>query len=166
MNFEEALRRIQGLMGVGSIEDDTHILEEDAVKDFIKSNKGTVRQVVENWCLVHYCFLINRDMTLNHWRRELYTQMHNCAKVSFPNNRYPKRYSKFKEIFIDKLNLDNPQEVINLIYNKFFVEEGFKEDTKLLNNIAFDFCNNLNNIIDIIAIGDFSKIKEYAKILK
>jgi hypothetical protein len=56
MDFVETLKKMQRLMGVGDIEDGINILEEDAVKKFIKSDKGTVYQVAENWCLVHYCF--------------------------------------------------------------------------------------------------------------
>jgi hypothetical protein len=67
---------------------------------------------------------------------------------------------------VDKLNLDNPQKVINIIHDKFYEIEHFEKDTKLLNNLVFDFCNNLTQIIDILAIGSFQKINEYAQTLK
>ena len=128
---------------------------------FIDNAFNLSQQIIENWCLVHYCTITNRTDTKKHWKNELFAHMDNVSKNTIKkNNSLENRKKAFIEAFDYNDLFTSPERIVRLTLRKFIKEEidtKSEEYTKCVN----DCFNSINDIIDALSDGDVYKIGEY-----
>lgn len=128
---------------------------------FIDNAFNLSQQIIENWCLVHYCTITNRTDTKKHWKDELFAHMDNVSKNTIKkNNSFENRKKAFIEAFDYNDLFTSPERIVRLTLRKFMKEEidtKSEEYTKCVN----DCFNSINDIIDALSDGDVHKIGEY-----
>ena len=113
-------------------------------EQYINNIDGIADQIVENWCLIHYCTLYDiDDENKNHWKQELCAH---CKKLL----RSLAKVNKLKVTqyaMIDMLELDDAKQIEAIIADKFR-EEHFE----LVSDICDDFVNiGLHKIIYLVS---------------
>lgn len=128
---------------------------------FIDNAFNLSQQIIENWCLVHYCTITNRTDTKKHWKNELFAHMDNVSKNTIKkNNSLENRKKAFIEAFDYNDLFTSPERIVRLTLRKFMKEEidtKSEEYAKCVN----DCFNSINDIIDALSDGDVHKIGEY-----
>jgi trehalose-6-phosphate synthase len=90
-------------------------------EQYINNIDNIANQIVENWCLIHYCTLYDSDNeNKNHWKQELRAY---CKKLLQSIVKVNKLKAT-NAAMIDMLELDNPDQIYAIIYDKF-EEEHF-----------------------------------------
>lgn len=125
---------------------------------FIESVDALMPQIIQNWCLIRYCRITKSDdKTINHWKSELTAHLKNlCVMQLKGGNKPSKRLKAVKEAF-GLMDYFNRPEVIKMLCEDKFIEEGINPNTK--ESIAtFEECfGELNNIASLIANFKYSK---------
>lgn len=128
---------------------------------FIDNAFNLSQQIIENWCLVHYCTIIGRTNTKEHWKSELYAHMDNVSKNTIKkNNSLENRKKAFVEAFDYNDLFTTPDRIIRLTLRKFIKEHIDTKSEEYIKCVN-DCFNSVNDIIDVLADGDVYKIGEY-----
>ena len=146
-----------------AVERHVNMLMEYAIPraKFIDNVGNLTTQMLENWCLVHYCTLTGRTMTKDHWKKELYAHMTNIGKKAIKgNNSCENRINAITEGF-SQMDVPTTVERIDfLIGDKFIMEDIDIEDTVYAK--CLEDCNNsIPSMINVLADGYYKNIKEY-----
>lgn len=95
-------------------------------KDFIRTCDNFHKQIVENWCLVKYCNLYDKqNLNLNHWKYELYSHCDNLYRMQIDSDKY----KAIKHSFIKNNELDD-YKTVELTTCKKFEYEGIETNSK------------------------------------
>lgn len=147
-----------------AVEKHVSMLMEYAIprSKFIDNVWHLARQIIENWCLVHYCTLTNRTMTKEHWAKELRTHMTNIALTPIKgNNSADARKKAIKEGF-NVMELFNGTEVINNVIFQKFTDENIDVSSKEYAQTVEDCFAELDKIIEVIASYTSANIIAYS----
>jgi hypothetical protein len=123
----------------------THIFEMAYSREqYIDNIDDIADQIVENWCLIHYCTLYDKDnKNKAHWKQELKSY---CKKLL----RSVVKVNKLKatqDAMIEMLELDNQKIVEVTIADKFE-----KENFEIKQDICKDFSEyGLQKIIYLVS---------------
>ena len=131
---------------------------------FIKRVDDVVPQLVENWCLVHYCTLCNEDINQckNHWKIELRTSFISIGNRKLVgNNSVQGRYKALEEGFSYSELLTDYNTSYNYCIEKFDKEKIKWEDNNLYNQCIKDLIENYSIIINLLADFNLHNIIEY-----
>ena len=136
--------------------------------EFIRNVSNMVQQIIENWCLVHYCTLFGDRTEKEHWRNELTAHMLNVSRKTIKkNDSYETRLKAVSEGFDWNDLPSDASKVYSIVCHKFIVEgiidkTSFRNIDQNLMKCAEDCNNEINNIISIIAEKNELNIQEYA----
>lgn len=115
-------------------------------------------QIIENWCLVHWCDL-NPDNDIskrlrNHWVSELKSYMYRIVEVKLKSGRKDK---VIQDELIKHYELDDHNEIADVIRDKF------KEENlgKYVINISFDCADKALEICKVLSTNNKDDIEEY-----
>lgn len=113
-------------------------------EQYIDNIDDIADQIVENWCLIHYCTLYDKDnKNKSHWKQELKSY---CKKLL----RSVVKVNKLKatqDAMIEMLELDNQKIVEVTIADKFE-----KENFEIKQDICRDFSEyGLQKIIYLVS---------------
>lgn len=129
-----------------------NVLLEYAVsrKEFVRNVYNLSYQIIENWCLIHYCTLTKRTETKEHWKDELYAHIDNIVFDGIKSNNSPK--SRLKAIIqaFDRADLYKDETVIYNKVQRKFKKEGIKLDD-VFNIVVTDCFNSINDIANVLA---------------
>lgn len=105
-----------------------------------------IPQIVENWCLVYYCNIYDKEnINKNHWKIELRTQLLTIIKQK---TKHIDRRKVIIDCFINKFEFDDTKSIYELVYNKLYNKEHISTD------IIYDICkiikDNINDIIELL----------------
>lgn len=119
-------------------------------------------QIIQNWCLVHYCTLAEREQLKKHWKEdELQTHLMKCAGYNIQGNNSPKaRARALYEVWSER-DFNSNVNTINLIVNTKFRKEGIDVTSPIYQNCLHDCMIASNDIINVIANADVSEIIAY-----
>ena len=110
------------------------------------------QQILENWCLIRYCTLTNRNETKEHWKNELLAYLHRIDINGIKANNSPKnRIKAIKEGFDMADLFDINSKIYKSVYRKFKIE-GIN-DNGIIELVIIDFHKSLNDLITILANG-------------
>ena len=136
-------------------------------KKFKEKIENLMIQILENWCLVHYCTIVGRTETKNYWKNnELRPHLIQCAYYKMQgNNSYEARLKVLQEVWSETECDSDLSAIDNAVCTKFAIE-GI--DTK--NNDSYKKCiqdclNAAPDIMHVIALGKADKIQEYINTL-
>lgn len=136
----------------------------DPRNKFIDKVDATLPQIVENWCLVHYCSLIGEDINncKGHWQRELKTALIAIGSRKLKGNNSPSsRYKAFEEGVEYSELLDDYDTLFSNCITKFETENINWEDNELYNQCIKDLLNNKTIILDLLSNYKFRNIIDY-----
>ena len=130
-------------------------------KDFVNKSAHLVGQILENWCLVHYCTLCGRTETKDHWSGELLMHMMNIGNETMKSNdSYESRVKAIYEGFAKKDIPSTPERIRKLIAAKLIVEKINTKDPTIIKSVE-DCHNSIDTIVCQIASGDSEAAWEY-----
>lgn len=116
-------------------------------KELKKRVEGLLNQIIENWCLVRYCSLYDKDnINKNHWRKELQNHLFNIFEMNIKGGNYYSKYNLISEIIFDKREITTSNKISLIIRNKFR-----KEGIAIENDISEECLENLKSIIELIS---------------
>lgn len=140
------------------------ILQEhaDPRKDVINTLKNYFAQLAENWCLVHYCTLVNEDVNncKNHWRTELWAIIGKMGSFKLKgNNDYNNRTKVIKTAENIKELLTDFDVIYGNVRAKFAKEKINNEE--VIETTINDLINAKKDIIHCIANFNRKEIFDY-----
>lgn len=128
---------------------------------FIENAYNLSSQIIENWCLVHYCTIVGRTETKTHWRDELYSHMDNVSRDTIKsNNSYEVRAKALTEAFEWNDLFSGSDRIIRLTSRKFN-KENINIESKEYFQCMEDCFNSIGDIIDVMAKFDPLEIEKY-----
>lgn len=142
------------------------LLTEMAIprKNYKERIRGLSCQLLENWCLVRYCSLIEQEQYKKHWSDELRGYMLSMSRLSMKgNDSIQARQKVFEEVWTEE-DHDNPQLLTMTIANKF-IKEGIDVNSETVVNCIMDCISAKSTIIEVILSRDIDKITKYVQSL-
>lgn len=119
-------------------------------------------QIIQNWCLVHYCTLTNRKELKKHWKEdELQTHLMKCAGFNIQGNNSPKARAKALTEIWSERDFNSNTNTINLIVNTKFRKENIDITTPIYSQCLNDCLEASNDIIKVIADANIKEIIDY-----
>lgn len=119
-------------------------------------------QIIQNWCLVHYCTLINREALKKHWKEdELQTYLTKCASYKIDGNNSVKgRLKALNEVWAER-DFATDVNCINLIVNTKFRKEHIDVNSPIYQQCIEDCSWHTSQIISVIANANVEDIINY-----
>lgn len=132
---------------------------------FIDRVDDLLPQLVENWCLIHYCTIMNEDVNQcvfkKHWETELRNIMFQMSMKKVGNNKPQIRYKAFIEAFGRSELLDDVDVAYTLCIDKFEKENISWDNNPNYQQCINDLIANKNDIINILVNFNRNEIIEY-----
>lgn len=124
-------------------------------KDFVNLIWNLSDQIIENWCLVHYCTVIGQTEYKKHWADELkgYLKRISRTGIKSSNDFNSRKKCVLQAFAMNDLDKGDISERIYLIIQNKFESEGI-EDMGLLMQISADCANRLHELIDILSTSN------------
>lgn len=124
-------------------------------KDFVNLIWNLSDQIIENWCLVHYCTVIGQTEYKKHWADELkgYLKRISRTGIKSSNDFNSRKKCVLQAFAMNDLDKGDISERIYLIIQNKFESEGI-EDIGLLMQISADCANRLHELIDILSTSN------------
>lgn len=123
---------------------------------YINEVHSLTDQIVQNWCLIKYCNLydIENENRL-HWSKELIAHISNLQRMKLKGGINKYRTTKYSFIERDEINnINNVEQIIVLKFEEEHINTNLME-------IAIEFVNSLDTIIDIISNKTLQELKNY-----
>lgn len=138
------------------------ILTEMSLKRKIYKSRvdSLIPQVLENWCLVHYCTLTGDNSTKEHWKRELRGHIITLFRFAIKgNDSVMSREHVIREIWMD--NDFTEPDILNFVINNKFASEGICTTDETYFDVISDCIFSQHKLIGIILSRDINKLNEY-----
>lgn len=137
------------------VEKKLSLITEYAIKrkEFKYNFWNLLEQIIQNWCLVRYCRIIDSDYNdcLNHWKGELIALMAKIARSDLKgNNSYESRLKALSEV-VEDYEITQNKDVIKDIITEKFVSEGIACFGDVFECVSDSCSESLNDVIDAIA---------------
>lgn len=138
------------------------ILNEMALprKTYKKRIDDLMPQVLENWCLVHYCTVIEQEQYKVHWSGELRVHLLTMTRLSISNNDSKESRLKVLQEIWDENDYGKP-EFLNLTVVNKFIEEQIDITSQEYGYVIADCIGAMQNIFNAILSRDVNYIQEY-----
>jgi hypothetical protein len=128
--------------------------------DFVYRVSNLLPQILESWCLIHYCSLVGRTQTKEHWKDELFAHMSNIGGLEIKsNNKFKKRLKAIYEGFEIRDLPNKGTKQISFYIERKFISKGIDVNDNVFKQVVYDCYNSLKNIAE--AIAEPLNIKEY-----
>ena len=116
-------------------------------KEIRKRVEALTNQIIENWCLVTYCSLYDKNNTnKNYWKQELKAHLYNIYEMKIKGGNAKTKYNLISEIIYDKKEITTSSKIASIIRVKF------RTENIIIYNDICDLCiENLNYIIELIS---------------
>lgn len=130
-------------------------------KEFLQNVRDIVFQLIENWCLIHYCTLTSSKNELKeHWKTEFFGHMSKIIRTKIKDADNLVRLKAIKEAFNDMDLYESSDLIFNFVSYKF-IEENI-ELNEIVHKVCEDCFNSINDIAYIASLqNDFKSLKEY-----
>ena len=116
-------------------------------KEIRKRVEALTNQIIENWCLVTYCSLYDKNNTnKNYWKQELKAHLYNIYEMKIKGGNAKTKYNLISEIIYDKKEITTSSKIASIIRVKF------RTENIIIHNDICDSCiENLKYIIELIS---------------
>lgn len=124
--------------------------------NFVKLTSNLAPQIVENWCMIHYCTLFDpNNLNKNHWKQELDAYCYRLYNTKTKNNKQ----RILEQVFIQDNELNNKDVVYKWMQRKFRIEQI--NDIDHQNQICEDFIKYIEHLIYLISCCDYQELYRY-----
>ena len=128
--------------------------------DFVYRVSNLLPQIIENWCLIHFCTLSSREQTKEHWKDELMAHMLNIGGLDIKgNNKVEKRLKAIYEGFDMRDLVGECSEKIFLYIEGKFHKENIDVNNDIIKQVVADCNKALKDIA--LAIAQPITIRKY-----
>ena len=143
-------------------ERDKHLLLEMPLhrKNYKERITNELPQVIINWCLVHYCTIIGRTQSKEHWKDELRGHIFGISSLSIKeNDGVKKRLKVLSEIWAED-DYDKPKNLTLKVCNKFIKEQINIDSEEFVTTIQ-DCLNCKEGLFNVILSRDIETARNY-----
>ena len=121
-------------------------------KDFVNLLWDLSDQIIENWCLVHYCTMLGQTEYKKHWTDELKVYLKRISRTEMKSsNDFNSRKKCVLQAFaMNDLDKGDIARRIALIIQNKFESEGII-DEGVIHQVSTDCASRLNELIDLLA---------------
>lgn len=143
------------------------LLAEMAFKKKVYMEKidNLLPQIIENWCLVRHCVLTGKTNNLVHWSNELIGHLYTVCRLHMKDNaKFEDHRKAILQVWYNN-DYDQARTIAFVIQWKFN-KEKFEVSGPVFNTICQDMVNAQDDIVNIIAAGDLTKVVPYVESLK
>lgn len=151
---------------IGELQKENHkkILNEMTFprKTYKEKIDSLIPQLLEKWCLIHYCTITGGGESKNNWRNELRVCFNTISRFLIKENDSMKSRLKVLTEIWDDNDFSNPTFLDLTIANKF-IKENIGIDTTEYGKVISDCINSAQNIFDVILSRDILLIAKYVK---
>ena len=140
------------------------LLNEMAIprKDYKGKIDSLMPQILENWCLVRFCSIVDRTEYKIHWSDELRGHLLTVSRFSIKgNDSEESRMKVLHEIWAEN-DFGQPRFLNMTIANKF-IQEGIDISTAEYGQVLSDCIASEHELFNVIISRDVSIITKYAK---
>lgn len=124
--------------------------------DYVKKVDNLTQQIVENWCLIHYCTLYDsNNLNKNHWKSELDSYCFQLFEMKTKNNKQ----KILEQVLIRDNELNNKDVVYKWMQRKFRIENISNKNQQ--DQICKDFSEYIEHLIYLIAGNDYQELYRY-----
>lgn len=125
------------------------------LKDYKHRVDGLRLQLVENWCLCKYCQLFDlNNQNFAHWITELRVCINNLKFLDIKNGIDKRRV--LQKMLVEDYDYDETNMIMRIIEDKFNGENINDNSQKA--KVCAEFADNINGLIDVIAINSISTV--------
>ena len=111
-------------------------------KEIKKRVEALINQIIENWCLITYCSLYDKNNT----KQELKAHLYNIYEMKIKGGNAKTKYNLISEIIYDKKEITTSSKISSIIRIKF------RKENIIIYNDVCDLCSeNLKYIIELIS---------------
>ncbi len=119
-------------------------------KEIKKRVEALINQIIENWCLIKYCSLYDKNnINKYHWKQELKAHLYNIYEMKIKGGDAKTKYNLVSEIIYDKKEITTSSKISSIIRIKF------RKENIIIHSDIYDICDscieNLNYIITLIS---------------
>lgn len=109
---------------------------------------GNLSQIVQNWCLVRYCTLYDRNSIYKkEWSKQLYAKIRDLQKIYVKGDKH----KIIETCLIKEAEINKKRAVENHLIDKWF-DEKLPIDVKF-DWVVSDFIEELPTIIDYLSVN-------------
>lgn len=130
-------------------------------KDYKDKIDNLSAQMIENWCLIHYCRISDIDNTsINQWKSELTEDLLTAARYNIKGtDKWEDKEQAIREVWNDN-DYHFPNTIEYVIYNKFH-KEGLDTDNEIFLKTISDCITSFNVLLHLISLGDIKELCDY-----
>ena len=140
------------------------ILFEFAIprKTYKKRIDDLIPQILENWCLVHFCTIVGQTQYKKHWSDELRGHLLTVSRLSIKGNDSDESRNNVLEEIWDENDYANPMFLNMTVINKF-IQEKIDTKTDIYGQVIEDCINDRQHIFNAILSRNIDTINEYVE---
>ena len=141
------------------------LLSEMAVKrnEYKAKIDNLFPQVLENWCLVHYCTLVGGIETQSHWADELRGHLLSVSRFAIKGNDSCKSRQKVLQEIWEENDYSVPKFLNMTIINKMLDEKSIDVSSSEYGQTLIDCIKAKQDIFNTILSRDINIISEYTR---
>lgn len=131
-------------------------------KSYKEKVDSLIPQILENWCLVHYCTIIGRTEYKIHWSDELRGHLLTISRFSIKgNDSVESRMKVLQELWEE--NDYNQVQFLNMTVASKFIKEGIDISSTEYGQVLGDCIVSEQELFDVIISRDIALIANYSR---
>ena len=149
---------------------ESRVMEQAVTRSNFKNNaRGQIDNLIENWCIIKWARQTGDEKyvgCINHWKRELRASMNNVSKYELKSGNIR---SVMNDVFDEKMgdwhkNRREAMRYVTRVMTKKLDDEGYylvSKERGIIDDIASEFIDNIDTIVNIICSDDYEDMREY-----
>lgn len=131
-------------------------------KNYKDKVDSLIPQILENWCLVHYCSIIGRTEYKIHWSDELRGHLLTASRFSIKgNDSVESRMKVLQELWSE--NDYNQAQFLNMTVVNKFIKEGIDTSSIEYGQVLEDCIGSEQELFNVILSRDIALITNYSR---
>ena len=149
---------------------ESRVMEQAVTRSNFKNNaRGQIDNLIENWCIIKWARQTGDEKyvrCINHWKQELRASMNNVSKYELKSGNIR---SVINDVFDEKMgdwhkNRREAMRYVTRVMTKKLDDEGYylvSKERGIIDDIASEFIDNIDTIVNIICSDDYEDMREY-----
>ena len=131
-------------------------------KNYKDKVDSLIPQILENWCLVHYCSIIGRTEYKTHWSDELRGHLLTASRFSIKeSDSMESRMKVLQELWSE--NDYSQVQFLNMTVVNKFIKEGIDTSAAEYGQVLEDCIGSEQDLFNVILSRDIALITNYSR---